>query len=454
MKDLTPSILSEMINQYFEVELKIPRDKIEDWFIKNAEKAEGLQSGTHIAKGIHSSSKASNIVFTPDRSLVDGYPGLVGTHTLQNIILDISGNGALITLMRVVAMPIQDRYLYDLLIEDHPALEGVFSKDSEKSKAIQKALKSAYLVPEKLVSDELVKQVIWPLEESDSIDSDQYRNLIPLHASSFIYEANLRIRERYSDEQKKAREARRDWHQIEMSEKIVKPEIKLERLAKLASCFNFKDLARIKLGGAHPRNVGLHTHNLFGRNHLLPSFPPSTALGNSFFLSKKVDTIFNKKLVYYCENGFRELTAAIQRIQYQESKNINMAIAEHFRLALDEIFYGVLEVMSEYRALPAGWSDSYKLNSIEKNWLDPDREENKGRPLDREAIEHLSTDIRNWVKETVVNNKDLLAHLEGKSEGQRIADDEYARWLKMLKVTLFSSLSEKSQNMQKESEDV
>lgn len=454
MKELIPSILSEIIRQYFETELKIPRDEIEDWFIKNAEKAEGLQSGSHVAKGIHSSSKASNIVFKPNVEYADLDLGLVGTHSLKHIILDVSGNGALITLMRVVAMPVQDRYLYDLLIDDHPALEGVFSKDPEKSKAIQKALKSVYLTPEKLESDELLKQIIWPLDESRSITSGQYRNLIPLHASSFIYEANMRIRERYSDEQKKAREARRDWRKIESGEKVVKLEVKAEKMAELVTYANFKDLARVKLGGAHPRNVGLHTHNLFGRNHLLPSFPPSTPLGNTFFIYKNVDTIFDQRLAYHCENGFRELSTAIKRIQYQESKNINMAIVEHFRLALDEIFYSVLQVMTEYRAMPAGWSDAYKLKAVEKNWLDPNREENAGKALTRESIEYLAGSIKSWVVKTLQKNRELQATLEGKGEGIRFADREYDSWQKMLKATLFGSLSEAASAIDKGDHDV
>lgn len=454
MKELVPSILAEIIRQYFETELKIPRDEIEDWFIKNAEKAEGLQSGSHVAKGIHSSSKASNIVFKPDAELEGQDLGLIGTHSLKDIILDVSGNGALITLMRVVAMPVQERYLYDLLIEDHPALDGVFSKDPEKSKAIQKALKSVYLTPEKLESDELLKQIIWPLDESRSIGADHYRNLIPLHASSFIYEANLRIRERYSDEQKKAREARRDWRKIESGEQVVKPEVKAEKLAGLTSYANFKDLARVKLGGAHPRNVGLHTHNLFGRNHLLPSFPPSTSLGNAFFLHKDAKTIFDQRLAYHCENGFRELSTAMKRIQYQESKNINMAIAEHFRLALDEIFYSILQVMSAYRALPAGWSDAYELKAIEKNWLDPNREKNAGKALTRESIEHLAASIKDWVVKTQQKNRELQSILEGKGEAMLFADREYESWLKMLKATLFDSLSETASAVDKEDHNV
>lgn len=436
MNRLTPTILKEILYKFFDEVLGISHDKVEEWFEKNAEKAEGLQAGTHVAKGIHSSSKGSNIIFKANSNWHDDVLGLIGTHTLNDLALDVSGNGALITLMRVVAMPVQEGFLYDLLLADHPALEGLFSKDKKRSAEMQKALKSVYIEQEELISDELLKQVIWPLENAESIESDRYRNLIPLHASSFLYEANLRVRARYSDEIKEAKKLRQDWHKVDFHKK----EEKENKREVLNPYFNFQDLARIKLGGAHPRNVGLHTHNLFGRNHLLPSFPPNTNLGESHFIYQDVDTIFDRRLAYRCDSGFVELTMALKRIPHHDK--INIDIQEHFRIALDEIFYNILNLMAEYQAKPAGWSDEYQLHSAEKNWLDPQRIKNAGKSLSREEIELLATKIKNWVVETLQQRKELGAILEGKSQGEVFADREYDKWLKMLKVTLFGSLSD------------
>lgn len=436
MKSLTPAALKGILYKFFDEELGIPHDKVEEWFEKNAEKAGGLQAGTHISKGIHSSSKGSNIIFKANGDWYDDALGLVGTHTISHPKLDVSGNGALITLMRVIAMPVHEGYLYNLLLEDHPALEGIFSKDKKRSFEMQKALKSVCEVKDELISDELLKQIIWPLEDAESIQSNRYQNLIPLHASAFLYEANLRIRERYSDETKEARELRRDWQKIDIHKKEER-EYKREALKPY---FNFKDLARVKLGGAHPRNVGLHTHNLFGRNQLLPSFPPSTSLGEAHFIYPSADTIFDKRLAYRCDAGFIELTKALKRIAHHDK--INIDIQEHFRMALDEIFHDILNIMAEYQAKPAGWSDEYQLHSAEKNWLDPQRAQNAGRSLSREEIELLAIKIKDWVVETLQQRKELGAILEGKSPGEKFADREYDKWLKMLKSTLFGSLSD------------
>ena len=110
--------------------------------------------------------------------------------------------------------------------------------------------------------------------------------------------------------------------------------------------------------------------------------------------------------------------------------------------------------MSEYRAMPAGWSDAYKLKAIEKNWLDPNCEKNAGKALTRESIEYLAGSIKDWVVENLQKNRELQSILEGKGEGMRFADREYDSWQKMLKATLFGSLSESVSVIDKGDHDV
>lgn len=430
METLTSSIVKERLALFFEKELKISPDTMEEWFEKNIERAAGLQAGTHISKGVHSSSKGSNFTFKPSGQELDHY---IGTHSIEKPLLDVTGNGASITLMRVVTAPItKDQSLYDLLMIDDEALDGLFSKDKERSKAMQKALKEIFINDEEVVVDgDWSKMLVWPVNGCDSIDDEQYHNLIPLHASALLYEANQRINQRYSDEMKAARKARQDWQKIDPEKK----ELRAEKLAELKPYFNVQNLARIHLGGAHPRNVGLHTHNLFGRNHLLPSFPPTGQLRDEYYLHPDSDSIFDGRLSYHCRNAFTGLEIALRRVQYHDKINIDIKL--QIRDALDTIFYRIIQVIEQYQRKPAGWSDDYRLTLVEKHWLDPDNVRFEGKPLSRMEIEQLSSRIQGWIVNILQKNPKLSSLLSS----QHIADTEYQEWLKMLKMTLFSSLN-------------
>lgn len=430
METLTSSIVKARLELFFEKELKIPPETMEEWFEKNIERAAGLQAGTHISKGVHSSSKGSNFTFKPNGQELSHY---LGTHSIDNPQLDVTGNGASITLMRVVTAPVsEEKMLYDLLISDDKALDGVFSKDKERPKAMQQALKEIFINDEETMLDgDWNKMIIWPVAGCDSIDDDRYYNLIPLHASALIYAANQRINQRYSEELKAARKARQDWQKLDPDKK----EQRAEKLAELKPYFNFQNLARVQLGGAHPRNVGLHTHNLFGRNHLLPSFPPTGQLTESYYLHTDSKTIFDSRLSYHCRKAFRELEIALRRVQYHDKINIDIKL--QIRDALDTIFYQIIQVIEQYQRKPAGWSDDYKLALVEKHWLDPDNPRFEEKPLSREEIEQLSGRIQSWITEIIQRNPKLTSLLSS----QNIADTEYREWLKMLKITLFSSLN-------------
>ncbi len=444
METLTSSIVKARLELFFEKELKIPPETMEEWFEKNIERAAGLQAGTHISKGVHSSSKGSNFIFESDEPKLED---IVGTHTLDRAQLDVTGNGASITLMRVVTAPISENTaLYDLLLADDKALDGVFSKDKARSKAMQQALKEIFIFKEETVIDgDWNKMIVWPVNGSKSIDDDQYHNLIPLHASSLLYEANQRINQRYSEEMKAARKARQDWQKLDPEKK----EQRAEKLEELKSYFNFQNLARVQLGGAHPRNVGLHTHNLFGRNHLLPSFPPTGQLTDSYYLQPDSDTIFDSRLSYHCRNAFTELEIALRRVQYHDKINIDIKL--QIRAALDTILYRIVEVMMQYQQKTAGWSDSYsELSLVEKHWLDPDNPRFEEKPLTGEEIKALSGKIQYWIVDIVQNNPKLKTLLAS----QNIADTEYQQWLTMLKVTLFNSLKPLDELQNKEVVDV
>ncbi|HHE3508376.1 type I-F CRISPR-associated protein Csy1 [Pasteurella multocida] len=334
--------LEEMLSSKKEV---INEDDIFQW-IKNSLLPKVIKSNfsTHISKGIHSSSNGENVTFKPDMPLPTGY---VGSQSVAKLDLDLSGNASNFPVAKFFSIKIDESHsLGDLILDNDPALAGVFAKSLEKSEEYRiifnKVLKGTSL---KGITDERNKQVLW-CNNQDAILDDDYTCLIPLHPVSLLKETHYKVVSRTRSPN-----------------------------------MSIPSLARVAFGGQHPENVSFFTNNQAGVNYLLPSFPPIYHRSSDFKLKLTDRTIFNKRLAHVCRFGFRKL------FESTEIRNRNFHRKTKIFDAVNTILQIVLSHVCFLQEQNVGWSKAYSLAWEEKYWLDPKRAELEGETDFKEGYE-------------------------------------------------------------------
>lgn len=400
------AILLKKIAEYDE------KYRFEVW-IENAAvlMAKQLYFGTHISRGIHSSSKGDNVNFQVATALPQAF---VGSQLVSQLALDANGNAAALPLagfFNIMIDKVQRITLKDLLLKDDPILEGCFADDPECSNkykiSFQNALNGNLTSPS---SDERNKQLLW-VNNTDP-EEDNYICLIPLYPSSLANHFYQKINQlRYSDTNKQA-----------LSNRYKKDS---EQTAYLT----LQNISITILGGTKPQNVSQLTSNQGGRNYLLPSLPPIFKPREHIRLTEKQNSIFNRRLAYACSEGLNMLYEVVEA-----EKNIYPE-RDKRKLALELITQTVLmQVRKIQNASKPGWSRSYNLNESQKYWLDPHRTELEGEDDFKRYFEQ-----GDWVAEVVHQfalwiNACLKRRF--KSIKQDFATQEYNQWCKEMKYTI------------------
>jgi len=377
--------------------------------------AKQLKFGTHIAKGIHPDSKGDNVSFRGVGALSSG---LVGSQTLPSLELDANGNAAALPLASFFNAVVDEHAevkLRDLILHDHPALEGVFSNSTETSQQYLAAFKTVLSNNQgESVSDERNKQLLWPCSVSATV-TDEYRVLVPLHPSALTYALDQKLKDlRYSDANKEARDNRK------------------KKTAEQKTYVSISDLAVKKLGGTKPQNVSLLTSGQGGRSFLLPSLPPAISSQREFSVSKKHTTIFNNSLRYQCYLGLQELYAVVRA-----GKN-NVDWRDQRKEALDIILAQILALAASIQnTYSAGWSKDYQLDMAEKYWLDPLRVNEDGEEAFAE-----SKLVDDWTK-TIEQNFSLwlngLLKRQFPKQKYQFSDAEYTEWVREMRDAIKAS---------------
>ena len=371
--------------------------------------AKQLSFGTHISKGIHPDAKGDNVSFK--KSVSHSY---TGTHSIETDLIDANGNAAALPLVAFFSHLVDEEKnikVSNLITEQHPILETVFSKDKDQSATYQKsflnALSSQISTP---VTHERNKQMLWPINE----EINNYITVIPLYPSVLTHEFYLKLNNlRFSNENKQARDDR------------------FKKTAEHKPYISLSDLAVTQLGGTKPQNISSLMSKQGGRNYLLPSLPPKFKQTRSFNIPVYSDTIFNKNLEYRCRDTFKALVRLIKT----DYNNVNIRSAR--QAILDDLLYQVLAVASTIQQTETpGWTLDYALEYSEKLWLDPMRGELEGQEqflTDRETTEwrkDISKNFAKWVngrlREEIKSAKHEFADAENK-EWQKEMDDMIAQ---------------------------
>ena len=373
--------------------------------------ARQLKFGSHISKGIHPDSKGDNINFRSTRELP---AGLVGSQQLTTTELDANGNAAALPLAAFFNISVNNTKLRELILAQHPAIEGAFASSPEVSAQYQQAFKQALDgTTDNPTTSGRNKQLLWPLD--DAIETDNYRCLLPLHPSALVYEVSQTINElRFSEQNKSAKDNRRKDN--------------IEQQAYLS----FVALANQQLGGTKPQNVSSLTSKQGGRMLLLESLPPTYTRQHEFTLGKQQENFFSKPLARHCNEGLRMLYGVVE-----EAKN-TLEQRQQRKRALDLILGQVLQAAAYVQQhYPPGWSASHPLKMQQKYWLDPRRAEQPEQEDFNTA--RINTD---WVPE-LMNDFSLwlnsLLRQQFKQQATAFNDDHHLEWLRTMEAAIKAS---------------
>ena len=291
--------------------------------------------------------------------------------------------------------------LRELILSDHPGLEGVFDSDPVMSRTYQKSFKNALAGEvDTPTADGFNKQLLWPMEEANA--NDDYRCLIPLYPSALTDKTVQMINgRRFSNENKEARDNRK------------------KKSAEQKPYVSIHFLAATQLGGTKPQNISWLTSKQRGRNLLLESLPPTYSQQHEFSLSKRQDSFFNKNLAYHCYQGLQMLYAVV------EAPESVVEVRDQRKQALDLILGQVIQMAAHIQQhYPAGWSESYKLKMPHKYWLDPQRAEREGQELFKQERENGE-----WVSELMQDfSRWLNTQLKSKLKKRATDFDDAEQW--------------------------
>ena len=383
--------------------LSIAKDKyqLDNWMDNAANKmAKQISFGTHISKGIHSSSKGDNINFEPDTLLPKG---IVGHQTINHHKLDASGNAAALPLFSFFDFDVNnDKKIMNYIIEDNNSFKHCLSKDKQLSEQYFQIFRKLLTVKiSEPCSSEYNKQILWPVNH----ETNSYMCIIPLYPSALtnlVYEKIQHIQ--YSDDVKIAKKNR------------------FSSSAEKTPYVTLSDIATVTIGGSNPQGVSRHMSKQGGRNYLLPSLPPITEQERSFKLSKSAKTIFGTAMEYNAREAIQSIFKSIK-----DTRNI-VDVRDARKRAIDEMLYQIFDTAEIIRStMPAGWSKDYEFDYCEQLWLDPKRADLDGEEefkADREEDDSWHSQIvhrfARWLN--------TLMQAEFKEIASDFGDAEHLEW--------------------------
>lgn len=327
-----------------------------NWIAQAAKDIWQLERATHVVKYTHPDAKnevrifSSNIASPGNSFLGDG---VVGSHTVDTLAcLDVAGNAACLPVDKFLSLEVGGLSILERVCRNDPLLREVFADFGDVGSEWISVFLDYARPDKKPASHKLTKQVYWPVEDRN------YHLLAPLFPSSLVHGLWKRIQDdRFSDEAKAAREARRNG------------------LAHPHGYCEYPNVAIQNFGGSKPQNISQLNTERKGQNYLLPSLPPSWKSAE-VRAPLAVNSVFDR--IFGSRPRVRELVRILKEFLISvEHAGTNIRIrdkrAELAGLIRDE----ALQYAAELQQLEPGWSASPEclLNSAEQCWLDPERAE-------------------------------------------------------------------------------
>ena len=321
----------------------------QNWIAAAAQRVSWIQQVTHALKFTHPDAKGSSLSTSGNQHAGEL---LVASHAIAGRLPpDVVGDAKALDVYKFLRLKVGDQTLLDRAIAGDAALASALSPDADLSRKWMSAFASLPQPNGKLASHKLAKQVYWPLGEG------RYHLLAPLFPTSLAHVVWTTIRDdRFSDEAKAAREARR--------EKRPHPN----------GYHEYPDLAIQKFGGTKPQNISQLNSERHGENWLLPALPPT-------WRSDPIDPPFYTETVFARRFGNRQAVWNLARILRDFLQNVakpeinNIRVRNKRAELVGHLRDELLQFAAELRELDGGWSrdDRCRLNPAEQCWLDPKR---------------------------------------------------------------------------------
>lgn len=333
-------------------EAEITRHQIDAWLEDAARRAGQIQVVTHTIKAVHSAAKGSSLYCPP--STLPSH-ALVGTHCLgDDFAGDVVGNAAALDVYKFLRLEHEGQSLLALMLANDADLVAALNADPAVSQAWVQSFTGITRSDSELATHTRAKQVYWLVGE-DPLNHADFHLLTPLYASSLAHHVYQTLQtDRFGDEVKEARQARRDKR---FHEGVI---------------HDYPHLAVQKLGGTKPQNISQLNSERRGDNHLLASLPP---IWQSQHVRLPIRTAGGSALQAFAWREEVKTLVKTLRSFLEGSPEPNL----HTRNTRDRLVSQLIEELliysAEIQASPPGWSlaPHCNLRRAEQLWLDPRR---------------------------------------------------------------------------------
>lgn len=373
----------------------------DNWIANAAHRVSQIQQVTHALKYIHSDAKGTNLS-SPGN--LHASELLVGTHLInKQCEPDVVGNAAALDVYKFLRLEVGGKTLLSLAAGNDPTLKAALSSDAEQAADWMQSFAMLTESKGSPATHKMAKQLYWPL------NNKSYHLLAPLFPSSLAHQVWNAIRtDRFSDEAKAAREARRknEHHSQGYRE--------------------YPNLVVQKFGGTKPQNISQLNSERYGENYLLPSLPP-TWHSEPIKLPLYIDSVFDGW--FGRRPQVRRSVRALRDFLYNVQKaSGNVRIRNKRKALLEQIIDELLLFSTDLQSQEDDWtlSEDCKLNIHEQCWLNPLRKETDPEFA---AIyrfgdwkEAICKRFANWLNARLTDNKKPLP----------LSENEASEWQTML----------------------
>lgn len=368
------------------------------WLEDAARRASQIQAVTHSLKPTHPDAKGTNLYCPP--ATLARVP-VVGSHCLgDDFAGDVVGNAAALDVYKFLKLEHETQSLLALAAAGDVDLAHALSDDPAQAQAWMTAFASLTTPRGKPSSHTLAKQLYWPVADNLHDDTN-YHLLAPLYASSLAHKVFQALQDdRFSDEAKAAREARKAG---QFSERPVR---------------EYPHLAVQQLGGSNTQNISQLNAQRRGQNSLLASLPP-------VWRSMEIKPLLGSESLFPRYSRRPGVKAALRDLLafLKTDPKGNKPTRQHRAALVNTLIDEFLQLRAELRSLPPGWSQQpdCALSDLHARWLDPtgcaqaDAEFSRNPPTD--VAERISAAFATWL------NAQMRSPL-------LVGDDEFAVWRK------------------------
>lgn len=411
--------------EYEQLKKDAPSTEVREWLDvtskKKISKGKRIIKATHVLKFIHSSAPSAGVLVRAKSSDM-----ILSTSSLKKEpVIDLAHHdGAFITISRFLALSNQGKQVIDLILENEFGFLEPFARDNAQLQDWVSGF-SELVEEREIKTADKGKQTFFPVTLHHPTQKGNYHILVPLFQSSLAHEIDARITSvKYGAEQS------------ELHKLIREQTSEFRAQASVA----FPNLAVMKYGGGHPRNVSMLNADRGGKVYLFSSQPSPW--------HSQLKPPVNKASLFYARaiyNNTKE-TIGYLRDYLIRNQQANLSIKGPNKKKwingwVQQIIDGVFSYVFTIQNLPAGWSDieNIKLELPHRYLLDPYRIDEKFQQgwltEDWQAV--ICVDFAKWLNAKLIGtNKQFTPQAVHTRLWQSLMERELREHCEMLKMEI------------------